>query len=564
MEYPIQIMADRMHDVTNSLPDGTLMRGTFARNVAGSIISETAETVQNLSSVMNVGDSSLILLGPPLTFSVNRRKVACPTHSQSFLSDMQRLSDLVNASWLFNISATGLSGFCFSSEYESCSDADCGILHDVRHGDLPIRTMSSVISESTVNVGQIALFYSPWFDTYTILRFYMDLDINQFGRVDSYITTFTNILTNDSLQWGILSACILSAMQLTLDCMYFYKPNWFETDPYFVGPWILYKVPPILVSSASLLFFTFKYLTVSATFSFVPQQDWRALETKIMYLNSVESVNSTQLALDAYSDLAFQETLGITMRTINILLLFVFLFRFVLYLGLHPRLAMVTETLRHGWDDFVHFAVVFSAFLLGFAYVFCMSFGNNFYYASSFPRSVFIQFVFLMSTWDIPDTNTANQWVLVAIFYTLFGLIMYFTGLYFVLAFIQDAYQKYLQDLRKVSDIVRSPFQDVKSVITWRFSRIFKCWPSRASLLQSRHLNTSRPFNDFLRRYQRDTQQPDVHENSDGPTKLEYLEYKNRIIHKRKLDCEMKRCNRLLVGAIRTLRPRTKSPPRRK
>lgn len=542
--YPTELLSKSRGDILTYLQNGTSWVGPFGESDAARLVETTAQLMQNLSFVgdesgQNLTSDWIVSLGPPLVFTVSRSEADCPLNSESLISDLVTLGRLVNASWLLNNVSNRSETRCFGSQYIACADANCGNIYDGRNGDLPVAiwggSQSLNVSSSTGTIGTVGVLYSPWYDAYSIVRMYMDFDLNQKATADSYVTTFKYAGNDSVVKWLILVTCLLSGTQLLLDCLYMFKPDWFETDVRFLEPWILYKAPPILVSLASCMLFAFKYFNLST------EERWRALEQQIISLNGI---TTTQLVLNAYSEAARQETICMTIRTLDILLLFAFLFRFILYLSFHPRLAMLTETLRHGWDDFMHFSLVFSTFLLGFAFVFCMSFGDNFYLAATFPRSVFLQFMFLMGTWEVPETATVNDWLLVGGFYSLFGLVMYFTGLYFVLAFIRDAYGKYLEALRKVESVVGSPSGDLARMLIRPVASALKRWPFITNPGKSSEEDRSDHS------HSRQTQSHAKHRKD---IETAYIKWKSRIIHARKVTRQLCQCKRYLEDLKRTL-----------
>jgi len=535
--YPIKSQAEVFNILNNNLKSGVQSSGSFSGPAATAIILKTIDFVQNMSLVSNVSgrnvtDASLVSLGPPLIFLVQRAETGCPADSTTFLSDIHNLSGLVNVSWVQTSVGNDSLPACYGESYKTCVAANCGTLQDARDGDLSVSVFNisnASISSSTATLGFVSLLYSPWNDAYSVIRFYMDFDVLQVASLDTYISTYQN-LGNFSTR-VILLCGIISGLQLLLDLTYFLKPVWFDTVTFLEGPWILYRVPPMLISLSSTLLFFIKYLSLLHV-AWLPSSDWRSIEAAMISLNGNPSLESL---LNAFSNLARQEKLQMTIRTLDILLLFAFLLRFILYLTFHPRLAMISETLRHGWDDFVHFALVFSSFLLGFAFLFCLAFGTNFYYASSYPRSLFIQFVFLMGTWDIPQTNSADEWLLVGGFFTIFGLIMFFTGLFFVLAFIQGAYGKYSEQVKRLGALIGTPLEDCRLAAARKLLSVFQ--------YRKRQLGVpSFPIDEK----ERNINNTELLSAADVTPKSEYSKWKSRIIYRRRILREMAKCNRLL------------------
>ena len=158
----------------------------------------------------------------------------------------------------------------------------------------------------------------------------------------------------------------------------------------------------------------------------------------------------------------------------NIFLMLLLVRAIVCVSAVHPRLSFLIETLRLVIDDFVHFGFVLISLLLWFAFLGAICFGRHYYYMSTYTRSVFVHFQFLMGAVGI----SMDQFPLAPVVYTyyiVFGLVMFFTGLFCVLALIVNAYQQYQVKIEQ--HVARAVLEDVATAVTHTCRKRWRNWP---------------------------------------------------------------------------------------
>ena len=267
----------------------------------------------------------------------------------------------------------------------------------------------SWLDDSSSLVVLTFLFYTPYFDMYTVAQARFPIDSNSVFRSDFLVNTYRNV-RNASVLSNLLQVCLaLSGIVFVVDLA---RPGK-----------VTGKLFCLLTSAFSAILFSVKIIH------------------KINFAQAATNV----ILSNAFDDLTSAVALSDSIRACSSILLVLLLFRLILLLSLHPRLGVLVGTLRVGFDDFIHFLFVMVTLLLWFAFVACLLFGQSYYYMSTYTRSVFVHFQFLMGSLGLETIETTTNFsrALLVAYLCIFGVVMFFGSLYFLLALIVNAYERY-------------------------------------------------------------------------------------------------------------------------
>lgn len=366
-----------------------------------------------------------------------------------------------------------------SSVMESTECADCVVFVDPRIGSQVVK-VSPNLSEVPLEIwpkflGIVLLLFAPKFNDFSIARIDFEVGWNQEVHGDSTLNTFRDLSGDSVVKWLSLSGVIASVITCITDLMQLLECPSGIFGSHLKCRWkrkrrrFLEHLSCLLIAIFSIVVFALKW---RRTF----QPDWVNLSSLSLTLKDA----SERSAL-------FGEILNVEyrldlMRTLDVVLINCLVFRFTVHASSHPRLAMMIETLYHGLQDLIHFALVYISLLLGFAYVFSLMFSADYYYASTYTRSVFVQFQFLVGSLSFEEFAFFPHYFLVIGYFILYGLVMYFVGLYFVLALITAAYEKYLTDLKELSS-ANDTIRDIIALVIVTLKQLTRRWPSYRDLV---------------------------------------------------------------------------------
>ena len=225
----------------------------------------------------------------------------------------------------------------------------------------------------------------------------------------------------------------------------------------------LHRVCPLIASCGIAGVLAFKFYRLSLS-------NWNAI---IGLLKQQQT--DPQKLLNMYGDIKRFMRLFATERTATTLILWLSVFRFVIYISIHPRMAILTDTLRKGWDRLVHFLLVYITLLLCFALMYVTVIDDR----ATYYRTIFKLSGFIMGNPAFPNTS-----FVCVVFGIVFGFMMCITGLYFLLALAVSAYQEYLEDIAKSKHIVRPFLTDLRLILTVSVLSVWNRWPSRTQAIQ--------------------------------------------------------------------------------
>ncbi|CAE7942203.1 pkd2, partial [Symbiodinium sp. KB8] len=187
-----------------------------------------------------------------------------------------------------------------------------------------------------------------------------------------------------------------------------------------------------------------------------------------------------EVKTEVYEEVEWLET----HRLASYIMLYVQFLQAVLYFSAHPRVAMLTRTVKKALWNMVHFFVVFAILFLMLAFMAHFLLGGTVHLFGTFPaacatqvRMLFGEFIFVDGAEKLSGSMSAMYWVYAA----SFMLVVFFTLLNFFLAIIVDAFV----DVKSECDdlqCTRNVFSDFCSIPrSWHLHRKYGL-PSRHSL----------------------------------------------------------------------------------
>eukprot|EP00397_Hematodinium_sp_SG-2012_P013439 GEMP01013645.1.p1 GENE.GEMP01013645.1~~GEMP01013645.1.p1 ORF type:complete len:845 (+),score=143.03 GEMP01013645.1:378-2537(+) len=172
----------------------------------------------------------------------------------------------------------------------------------------------------------------------------------------------------------------------------------------------------------------------------------------------------------------------VSLRTFAYILVLAGFFRIVVYMRIHPRMAVLYKTVQTAGDDMIHFFLVF--FLLFFVLVFTAvwSFGSVLEEYENLYVGTITQYRMIIGEfpWDVMER--APNPVLFFVYLIIFGLVVFFLLLNFFLAIVVDSYALVKEQVN-ASVVERLVFVDVVAVFLYPFLALTKRWPGRHKLL---------------------------------------------------------------------------------
>merc|ERR1740129_246999 len=205
------------------------------------------------------------------------------------------------------------------------------------------------------------------------------------------------------------------------------------------------------------------------------------------------SKEEMRVALQKYFDVKthiYEETTWLKgMKIGAYVVLYIQFLQLILYMSAHPKLGVLTETIRKALVHLLHFFFLFGAIFASLAFVaFWMlgeqlrpfqSFGNS---METQARMMFGEFIYADGAHHLSDSFTAMYWV----YACSFMLIVFFLLLNFFLAIIVDAFIKVkgMQENESTPMVLHDLFYDLLIVarlnLRWRMRR----WPPRGEFLE--------------------------------------------------------------------------------
>jgi hypothetical protein len=158
----------------------------------------------------------------------------------------------------------------------------------------------------------------------------------------------------------------------------------------------------------------------------------------------------------------------------------------ILYFGLHPKMAVLTNTIWKATDQMVHFLLLFGILFVKLAFLAHWMLGEKIEEFGSFPdalssqgRMIFGEFIYASKAGDLSGARMAMYWI----YAMTFMLLVFFTLLNFLLAIIVDAFVD-VKEENKENQCVRHFLTDVFGVFPDLYRTRKYRWPSKSALIQ--------------------------------------------------------------------------------
>eukprot|EP00927_Polykrikos_kofoidii_P085905 TRINITY_DN9471_c0_g1_i1.p1 TRINITY_DN9471_c0_g1~~TRINITY_DN9471_c0_g1_i1.p1 ORF type:complete len:1719 (-),score=296.22 TRINITY_DN9471_c0_g1_i1:194-5329(-) len=195
------------------------------------------------------------------------------------------------------------------------------------------------------------------------------------------------------------------------------------------------------------------------------------LEKRAVYLRSLETVYSMQSG-------------GARMESFAMALMTFLLLDIVLATGAHPRIAVLTSTMRQAFESLMHFGLIFLLVFSGFALIASWRFGEKREDLASFWAAIKTQFNALLSppaSLAFPEDGSLHlEYVLYVL---LYHVLCFFFLMNFMLAIIIDAYAK-TEKTTQNRHVAQSIPQDVIDLLRTSILKRRYRWPGRHKIVK--------------------------------------------------------------------------------
>jgi hypothetical protein len=168
-----------------------------------------------------------------------------------------------------------------------------------------------------------------------------------------------------------------------------------------------------------------------------------------------------------------------SLRWIAFLGLFAMLFRAVVYMQCHPRIASLYLTLKNALDDLFHFLIVFMVLILVFAYAAHFMLGTRFAAFETFYLSFYTQFRMLTGDWPFEEEAPRAEYML---YMTLYLVVVFIALLNFLLAVVVNAFTEVQAEMDKCK-IELNLLPDVWYSFSYYWHRVRSGWPDRLDIV---------------------------------------------------------------------------------
>lgn len=156
------------------------------------------------------------------------------------------------------------------------------------------------------------------------------------------------------------------------------------------------------------------------------------------------------------------------------MLLYVFFFRVINYISLHPRLGVLVELFQIAAFDLLHFVIIFMALFFMLAFVGYALMGSQDVAFHTFGTAVYWQYRMIMGDW--PFQFTADP-LMMHIYLLTYGIVIFFALLNVFLAIIVDAYAA-TKENNAEGWKQTGFFSDLFYLYYYVFGRLYYGWPS--------------------------------------------------------------------------------------
>jgi hypothetical protein len=179
------------------------------------------------------------------------------------------------------------------------------------------------------------------------------------------------------------------------------------------------------------------------------------------------------------------------LKMVAYFLIIVSIVRLIGYMSVHPRIAVLSQTLYSAMDNIFHFSLVF-CFICGLlAWLACWSFGPDKDLFCTLNYALLTQLKMVMG--EFPFDDPWKETFLERVWYVWYAVLVFFLGVNIFLAIIVEAFVLVKQRLSEQVLVERSIIVDFIALLRYRLLGHWLNWPSHLAV--ARHLHTTRHFN---------------------------------------------------------------------
>jgi hypothetical protein len=172
-------------------------------------------------------------------------------------------------------------------------------------------------------------------------------------------------------------------------------------------------------------------------------------------------------------------------RQIGSIVAYALFLRFVGFMSLHPRIALMVDTIRNITDDVVHFIITGSALFCTLAFQGFWSFGMDDPAFESFTMAMWTQFQMIIGfyPWPPGGVRPGFQGIMQVAYLLIFTFLVFFILLNFFLAIVVDAFTRIKQEV--AINRAENPFAMDLIDCGWSLIvRVWKKYPSPSLVLK--------------------------------------------------------------------------------
>eukprot|EP00746_Dinoflagellata_sp_MGD_P141012 gnl/MRDRNA2_/MRDRNA2_74183_c0_seq1.p1 gnl/MRDRNA2_/MRDRNA2_74183_c0~~gnl/MRDRNA2_/MRDRNA2_74183_c0_seq1.p1 ORF type:complete len:1030 (-),score=157.71 gnl/MRDRNA2_/MRDRNA2_74183_c0_seq1:57-3146(-) len=198
---------------------------------------------------------------------------------------------------------------------------------------------------------------------------------------------------------------------------------------------------------------------------------------------------------------SFFESLAVTMRVIDeydflkgvsYMIILCLIIRVILHFGMHPRIAIISDTCTMAFDNVLHYMFVFLWVFIAFAWLAHWTFGVDKPLFQTLQSSLHTACRMLIGDWNFEEQWKEHR--LQLLWYFCYTFVIYFLLMNIFLAIMVEAFLS-LKKESEVTIIERSFPADICTVVLHRVLQVAHDWPNHASMLDylHRHSHISQP-----------------------------------------------------------------------
>ena len=458
------------------------------------------------------------VVGWPIIYEIKGldKSAQCHNDSKSFVNDFDKLYPIYwacginqNCSALGNLSNDNLVA-CVDKRHVNQTDQSDGHymrtlqVSDSSYGRVPASVLllpdemaaNMSLDVYTAKTVAVAIFYTPQVDMFTFVS--VEFKVSSVGSLTPKISINSFRETADaifllSLMIGCLS---LGLLQLAIDSYEILSDN---NDVHVKGkgmrPSLSYRKEGVfhLVCGIALIGLLISKILAKlpAAFNVVVNSPLTAtnFRSTLKVMLALNPIESSQAYIDAYFNVFSQSSTAEYLRIGSTVVMMLETFRLILLLAVHPRVAMLVETVRIGADDIFHYSILFFIMYSLLALIAKWSFGDQLSYFSTFSGALFMQFQMLCGSWPFTDLQNFNNQFAVFVYVAVFGIVMFFVMLNFFLAIVVDSFEVCKQEIDDYK-VEESLFKDMINLLIEFVYGTAQRWPSRQ--IMTRALETYR------------------------------------------------------------------------